>query len=530
MNKILKSLTLATGLLLSMSMFAACSSDDSTSTNTETETAAITHLNFGVYKYSDSVDPITNVNSSWCGLRYGITECLFKFDTEVVAQPNLAESIAPSEDYTSWTITLKDDLKFSNGNDVTASAVVASIERLYKETDASQGGTGNSNPEGYLVYESIVADDAAGTVTITCANPTPNMDGILSYPYFAIVDVTVEDMVIGTGPYAISDDNTGVSMELVANEYYREDVPYETVTILYVDDNSTKAMALQSGDIDVVENIASADALAQVEADGRFLIDTAAGVRTANTYFNFNNEGGNEALRQAIQYALDDTTMCEITTGGMYTEGISVLPSSLAYGYETLVDPFAYNVDMAIETLDNAGIVDTDGDGWREIDGVNIDLDYVAYASRNLNDYAEAICLQLEAIGIKTTLNLRDYDTAMALYNAGEFDLIASNSITVGVGDPQDFLGNWYSVNSVSYGYYANDEYDALYEELMVTFDEERRVEIIIELQQILIDDAATIVHGYYNSRLISNPEVVQGATIATIDYYWLTTDMKPVD
>lgn len=528
MNKILKSLTLATGLLLSVGMFAGCSDDSSTTTNTETETA--NHLNFGVYKYSDSVDPITNVNSSWCGVRYGITECLFKFDEAVVAQPALAESIAPSEDYTSWTITLKDGLKFSNGNDVNASAVVASLERLYKETDASQGGTGNSNPEGYLVYESIVADDAAGTVTITCANPTPNMDGILSYPYFAIVDVTSEDVIIGTGPYAIADDNTGVSMELVANENYREDVPYETVTIMYIDDNSTKAMALQSGNIDVVENIASADALAQVEADGRFFIDTAAGVRTANTYFNFKNEGGNEALRQAIQYALDDTTMCEITTGGMYTEGISVLPSSLAYGYETLVDPFAFNVDMAIETLDNAGIVDTDGDGWRELDGVNIDLDYVAYASRNLNDYAEAICLQLEAIGIKTTLNLRDYDTAMALYNAGEFDLIASNSITVGVGDPQDFMGNWYTGNSASYGYYSNAEYDALYEELMVTFDEERRVEIITELQQILIDDAAAIVHGYYNSRLISNPEVVTGATIATIDYYWLTTDMKPVD
>src|SRR5699024_7064836 len=39
-----------------------------------------THLNFSCYSYSNSMDPITNVNSSWCFLRYGVGECLFRFD------------------------------------------------------------------------------------------------------------------------------------------------------------------------------------------------------------------------------------------------------------------------------------------------------------------------------------------------------------------------------------------------------------------------------------------------------------------
>lgn len=518
---------LATVLSLSLCTMVGCS-DKETEKESENQevVSGSSHLNFGCYRYSDSIDPVVNVNSSWAGLRYGVTECLFKFDDAVVAQPNLCESITPSEDYRTWTIQMGEGIKFSNGNEVTASAVVASIERLYAMTDAEQGGTGNSNPEIYLQYESIVADEEAGTVTIVCENPTPNMEGILSYPYFAIIDVTSEDVIIGTGPYAIEEDNVGISMELVANEYYREEVPYETVSMIYIEDNATKTMALQSGDIDIVENITSADSLTQLEESGDYSISTAAGVRTGNAYLNVQNELGNLELRKAIQYALDDTTMCEITTGGMYTEGISVLPSSLDYNYDQLTDPYTYNVEKAIEILDDAGIVDTNGDGWREIDGVNIDLDYVAFTSRNLNDFAEAICLQLQAIGIKTTLNIRDYDTALALQNAGEFDIISVNTITVGVGDPQDFLGGWYSTNSVNYGYYSNPEYDMLFEELQVTFDEERRLEIITELQQILIDDAATVVHGYYNSSLISNPEVVEGATIATIDYYWLTTDI----
>ena len=54
-------------------------------------------------------------------------------------EPNICESYKVSDDYTIWTLKIRDGIKFSNGNDVTPSAVVSSIERLYKETDASQG-------------------------------------------------------------------------------------------------------------------------------------------------------------------------------------------------------------------------------------------------------------------------------------------------------------------------------------------------------------------------------------------------------
>ena len=137
--------------------------------------------------------------------------------------------------------------------------------------------------------------------------------------------------------------------------------------------------------------------------------------------------------------------------------------------------------------------------------------------------------MQLEEIGIGVTVTVCDYDTALALQNAGEFDLISANTITVGVGDPQDFLGGWYSGLSQSYGFYQNDTFDQLYEELMVCLDNDERLALITQLQQILIDDAASIVYGYYNSRMFSRSDRVTGAEIATIDYYWITTDIAPV-
>lgn len=489
------------------------------------------HLNFGCYNYSDSLDPATNVNSSWCGTRYGITECLFKFDNEVIAQPNICDTYWVSDDYKVWTLHIRENVFFSNGKPVTASAVKSSIERLYEKTDAQKGGTGNSNPEIYLKYKSIVADDKQNTVTITCETPTANLTGILAYPYFSIIDAEVADTeIIGTGPYCVKNINTGISIDMIKNEYYwNGEVPYDSVTIIFIEDSATKSMALQSGDIDLAENITTSSDLNKLSEDNKYYISTSAGVRTANSYINFNGILKNDTLRKAIIMSLDSKTMCDITVSGMYTAGFSVLPSSLSYNYDKLVNPYPYDIVKAKQMLDNAGIIDTNGDGIRELDGQNININYIAYSSRNLNDFAEAIALQLNKIGIKVIVTVCDYDTATALQNAGEFDLITANTTTVGTGDPQDYLGCWYSDNSKSYGYYKNSEYDKLYEQLKITMDTEKRKQIITEMQQILIDDAATIIHGYYNSRMISNSDKVKNAEISTVDYYWLTKDIKPV-
>ena len=515
---------LLTGAMLLSGVLTGCGG------NPAAEETEQNHLNFGCYSYSDSLDPITTVNSSWAGMRYGILECLFRFDDQVVAQPWLCDTYEVSDDYTTWTLHIRENVKFSNGNPVTPSAVQAAFERLYAETDADRGGTGNSNPEVYLPEPELTADDSAGTLTVACQRPTGNLPGILAYPYFSVIDVSVVDQgIVSTGPYQLDSMQAGVGAELSRNEYYwNGEVPYDTVSILFIEDSATKAMALQSGDVDLVENITTASDLEKLEEDERFYISTAAGVRTGNSYMNFNGPLGNAALRQAILMALDQETMCNVTVAGMYTPGFAALPSSLAYNYDQLTNPYPYNVEKAKETLDNAGIVDTDGDGIRELDGENLNLVYLAYTSRNLNDFAQAIALQLEEIGIGVTLNVSDYDTITALQNAGEFDLVTANTTTVGTGDPQDFLGGWYSGNSQNYGYYHNEEYDACFEELEVTTDQARRLELITQMQQILIDDAATIIHGYYNSRMISWSDRVTGAEIATIDYYWLTSDIAP--
>ncbi len=544
-KKMKRCAALALAAILALSMTACGSSGDSSGTDgtadaattaeagasaDATTTASGGTFTFGCDYFSEYIDPSVNVNSAWSLVRFGVGETLFAFDEDAVAQENLCDE-AMTDDYITWTLHIRDGITFSNGKELTASAVVACWEMVYEKEAAG----GSSVPSQYLPDPTFTADDEAGTITVVCSDVTTNLKGILAYPYFAVIDVDsyeegVVDSVIGTGPYVLDSYVEATSKTFVKNEtYWNGEVPYDGYTAIYMTDSTTKALAIQSGDVDVVENVTTASDLETLKADSAYTVESTAGGRLANTYFNFEGALSNEALRQAIQYAIDDETMCNITVGGIYTAGCSVLPSSMDFGYDQLTDPYEYDLDKAVEVLDEAGIVDTDGDGIREIDGENINLVYLTFESRQLQTFAEAVATVLNSIGIGVDYQVKDYDTILGLQIAGDFDMVSSNAIIVPTGNPDAFLGNFYSGNSQDYGYYSNEEYDAAYEKLIVSTDENEKMELYVEMQQILIDDAATIVHGYYNSSITYNNSVITGVKMYPLDYTWITTDWAPV-
>lgn len=506
-----------------VSIFGGCGTSDKNSADKGKT------LNFGCTNFSDSLDPSAMINAAWCVSRYSIGEGLFRFDEEMNAQPYISDKFKVNDENTDWKFHIRDGVKFSNGKDVTASAVVDSIKYMYEQEANSNG---NSTPSVFMQYESIIADDDSGMVEIVTSKPYADLCAVLAHPYFSILDVNsdldIANNPIGTGPYAIKKYDTGVSIAMEANGYYwNGEVPYRNVNIIFIDDSSTKAMALQSGDIDIVENIVTTSDLEKLRDSSDFQVSETIGMRCGFSYINQKRVLKDVNLRKAVLLALDDETMCNVTVGGMYTPGCSVLPSTLDYGYKNLKDATPYDIKAAKKLLDKAEIIDSDGDGYREINGEMIDLSYLTYDSRNLTDFTEAVASQLELIGIKVTINTTDADTEWNMLVAGEYDLLANNWMTVPVGDPYSYLDNWYSKSSANYCGYANAKYDKLYGQLETEMDIKARAGIIEELQQILIDDAAVLIHGYYHSNMCSSKKV-EGAEIHTADYYWITTDMKP--
>lgn len=489
-------------------------------------------MTFGIQNYSGGgLDPAREINCAWNVSRYGVGECLFKFDNSMNVVNALCDAYTVNDGHTEWVFHIRDGVKFSDGCELTAEAVKASLERLF---EAGQGGS--SAPQNYLeAGAEIIADNASGNVTIRTARPYVDLTKNLAYPVMVILDtahtIDYDHAAIGTGPYVATSFREEVGYTMVANEFYwGGDVPYASIELLYMGDASAKAMALQSGQLDLAENVTNMNDLRMLQADPNFTVTIAGGVRTGLAHMNM-AEGrllSNKTLRQAVLMALDDQTMCAVTVGGLYTAGCSVLPSNLDYGYENLNDPYAFDPDGAAALLDEAGIVDSNGDGVRELDGREIVLHYVTYPNRCLSDFAEAIQQQLAAIGIGVNLEIGDSARQWDSYQSGDFDLNGSNWTTVGTGDPTEYLAAWCSDSGSDYCGYKNEEYDALFHELNVTFDGNQRREIIQRMQQILIDDAAAVVHGYYNSSMISRNETIGGAAIHTADYYWITTEIYP--
>ena len=330
-------LAAATAAMLSMGVSVQAKGDEKT-------------LNFGCQMYTDGcVNSANDENSGWNAMRYGIAEALFKFDDNMEVVPWLAESYEVNDEHTEWTIKLKDGIKFSDGCDLTPTKVKEYFDHM-KEV----GPSGSAKPEKYLEFEAeVTVDDDANTVTIKTSKPYANLVGQLCHPTMGITDVehieNYDNGIIGTGPYKIDEFNgVGVGYTLSANEYYREDVPYDKVNLMFMGDNSAKTMALQSGQVDLVENITNVADIKNFQDSDDYTVDIASGVRCGFAWMNFDGVLGNKTLRQAILMAIDNDTICNSKTiGGLYTPGFSVLPSTLNYDYDKLENPYTYDPEKS---------------------------------------------------------------------------------------------------------------------------------------------------------------------------------------
>ncbi len=485
-------------------------------------------LRVGVTNFADSLEPTDNY-FAWVVMRYGIGECLARFDDQMRPQPWIAESWSVSDDKLTWTFKIRDGVKFSNGHPVTADAVKSSIERVFAMSDRAKT---------FFTYDSITADGQ--NLIIRTTAPVPTLPGMLADPLFLIVDTSVTDRdyrkdgPVATGPYMVKSFSRSHA-SLDANPYYWDGkVPFPHLEVPSIDDPNTRAMSLQSGETDVIVNVASGD-LPLFEDKEKYNISEMSSLRSALA--RLNSAPGrilnDKRVREALLSACDRKTYCDVLLKGTFIPGGPAVPPSMDYGFDQLKDPNTFDPDRAKRLLDEAGWKDTDGDGIREKDGQKLSLDFVYYSSRaELPLFAEATQADARKVGIDIQLQSVDYNVLDGMAKRGEYDLIISNILTANTGDPEIYL-NWYwktnvdGSNPQNGSGYSNPEYDALSDQLAVEFDPARRRDLIIRMQQILLDDAATIIFGYPKTNMVSSTRVT-GARILPADYYWITKDIRP--
>lgn len=485
--------------------------------------AADKEINIGVTSFADTLEP-TEQYFSWVVSRYGVGECLAKFDESGELVPCLAESWENSEDGLTWTFKIREGVKFSNGNDMTVEAVKSSLERTIEMSDRV--------PE-FFDLESMEIDGQNLIFHLSRANA--NMAGSLADPLFLIVDTSVDDSTfamegpICTGPYAVESFSPTDACVVVKNEYYWDgEVPLDRVTLKCIDDQTTRSMALQTGEIDIAYNLKTEN-LIEFEGNENYEIQELESLRSTYAFMNQNGALGDLALRQALLRALDKDTYCNALLEGGATPGKAPVPPTLDFGFDDLNDENAYDPEGAKALLEEAGYVDNDGDGFVETpEGDPLTLNFVIYTSRaELGVYAQAAQSNLKEVGINVELNTVSYETLLDMRDSGQYDLLIWNVLVANTGDPENYLReNWYSTSANNTAGYANEEVDALLDELAATFDTDARKDLIIQIQQHIMDDAATVFFGYETTYLFSNTRVT-GVKMYPMDYYWLTKDIQ---
>ncbi len=476
-----------------------------------------------------------------------ILEPLARYDENGDIVPWLAEEIPTvenggvSEDLTTITWKLKPGLLWSDGTPVTAEDAVFTWQ--YCTDDA----TGCSTTYSWTDVTSVEAvDDQTIRITFGVPKPFPygpfvgEVSPLIQKAQFencigaAAQSCTEQNFApIGTGPYMVEEFRPNDVVTYVPNPHYREEgKPYFQRVILKGggDAESAARAVLETGEADYAWNLqVQASVLAQMEAAGLGTVVTSYGTSVERIHINWTNpdpalgddrsvwheDGSNAhpfltdpAVYQALSMAIDRNLMAEQLYGPAGRPTCNLLPAPAIYASTNNDDCLVQDIDGANALLDEAGIVDTDGDGVREKDGVPLRMLY--QTSTNALRQAEQALVKdwWEQIGVES--ELRNIDPAVFFggdpaspdtYGKFYADVEMFTNNYDGT-DPEAYMAQWacneiplpdnnWLGNNISR--WCNPEYDALVAQLAQTAPLEERAAIVIQMNDMIIQGGGMI-------------------------------------
>ncbi|MFC7687447.1 ABC transporter substrate-binding protein [Ureibacillus sp. GCM10028918] len=496
-------------LLLALSvMLAACSGDEGTTeeptetneettdgtTTEETEEVVPQTLVFGRGGDSVSLDPAIVTDGESFKVTENIYETLLNFgEQDTTINPGLAKEWEVSEDGLTYTFHLQEGVKFHDGTDFNAEAVVKNVER-WKGGAEEQFYYFHSmfKAEGEDIIASVEAVDDK-TVVFTLSRPqAPFLKNIAMSPFaiasptaFEAAGETFGDNPVGTGPFKFVEWKRNDSITVEKNtEYWQEGLPkLDTIIFRAIPDNSARLNALMTGEIDLADGVNPSDA-ASVESNGDLQLIERPSMNIG--YLGLTNTRppfDNKLVRQAVNHAIDKQAIVDAFFQGRAEVAVNPMPSSIS-GYNDEITGYEYDPEKAKELLAEAGY-----------DGAEIELWAMPVPRPYMPDgqkVAEAIQKNLSDVGIPSKIVTFEWATYLEKAKNGEADAFLLGW-TGDNGDADNFIYTLLdkdTIGSNNYAYYSNDEVHELLIAAQSEIDEEKRTELYKQAQQIIHEDA----------------------------------------
>lgn len=433
----------------------------------------------GISQDLDSLDPHKAVAAGTKEVLFNVFEGLVKPDQEGNLVPAVAQNYELSTDGKVYTFHLRPDVKFHNGELVTADDIVYSLKRcagLLETTDPSvvvESALSN-------VLEVNKVDETTVEIILNEADAE-----LIGYLTIAIIPMDYDNQAtapIGTGPFKFVSYTPLESFIVEKNEdYYIAEAPYlDQVTFKIAANSDSVILELLAGSIDIFSYLTETQAL---QLQDNFNIEEGNMNLVQALFLNNQVEPFNDVkVRQALCYAIDRQGIIDMVAGGKGTViGSNMFPGFGKYYKEELESLYPYDVQKAKDLLAEAGYPD----GFTFT--VTVPSNYKFHV-----DTAQVVVEQLKQVGI--TVEIQQIEWASWINDV----YVGRNYESTIVGldaklAPRDVVDRYNSTADNNFLNYSNPKFDETIAKAIASVDEEEKIAYYKELQTILAEDAASV-------------------------------------
>lgn len=413
-----------------------------------------------------------------------VFDALVQMDSDGNFQPHLAKSFTRKSD-TVWEFVLNQGVKFHNGEDLTASDVKFTLERLSRETKLLE------YPYFSVIEEVKIVDDH--TVDIVTKKPDPiflNRMGRISsaiLPEDYIKEHGIEYFTqhpIGSGPYKVAsyEVDRQLSLERYEDYFLGKVSDWDKAQILVLPEAASRVNELITGGVDLIDQVPPADWERINSHAGTKVIEVSSN-RVISLILNSNEPFTTRdvKVRQAMDYAIDNAVIVNALFDGHGTPTRTHMTPGVLGFDESLYNTYNYDPDKARELLKEAGYDESKP----------AEVTFQIPRGRYLRDteMGQLIVAMLEDVGFKVNIEILEGAAHITTVNNNNNKEIAM----VGVGNP--LFDPYYVANlfdSRVFGArigYSNPHLHELIDRGLATLDRDERAAIYREIQQIVARD-----------------------------------------
>jgi peptide/nickel transport system substrate-binding protein len=477
-----------------------------------------------------SLDPAQGIYIAERLIDMQLYDTLTRLDADGNLHPGLATAWEMNAAATEFTFTLAEGVTFHDGAAFDAAAVQSYFERV----PTIEGfATAAQILSGYAGSE---APDAT-TLTVRFDTPKPTLLQDLAQPWLGIPSpaaAAAEGFAqnpVGTGPFRFVEWVAQDHLTLEKNPDYAWGPEFlenaaapllDQVVFRFLPEQSTRLAALQTGEAQAVEDPPYTDVTGLVESGAYSLqLFTAPGMPSHMMINTEKAPTDDPQVREALIRAVNQEELVQVAFAGLQEAAHNVLsPTTFGYSAEA-AGLYSYDPDAARQLLEEAGWVDSDGDGIREKDGQPLTLVYVASPTYE-SAYMELLAAYLSDVGFDVQITRLD--------DAGIFDFASQgNHNIVNMGwtsaDPGVLAFVYNSANiegGSAFSRFRSAELDQTLTDAAAALDADERAALYGQAQMIIMQNALALpLHTY--ARLMLMAANVQGWQFDGEGYPWLS-------